>query len=272
MIEPGTYPDLSNEAYHADSAISRSGIMEFIESPFKYWANYINPGRPPKKQTDEMIFGSAFHTFILEPHLFYDHYAVEPERVLLKDVGRKLYDEYKKSCEELENSKRIILSNDDLIVLNNMKIALDKSPVARELISDGVYEKSFFWKDTESELMIKARPDILHRTMIGDIKTCASASSRAYIRAMVDGGYHIQGAMIRDAVRKLEGKEVNNVINICIEKKYPYAIGIKIISERALDEGERRYKRVLLDMKECFETNEWPSYEIENVELPTWAI
>lgn len=65
MINTGIYPTLSNEQYHADSAISRSGVMKYLESPFKYWAEYLNPDRPAKYSTPAMEFGSAFHTFIL---------------------------------------------------------------------------------------------------------------------------------------------------------------------------------------------------------------
>jgi hypothetical protein len=87
---------------------------------------------------------------------------------------------------------------------------------------------------------------------------------------MVDGGYHLQGAMCSEAVRAVEGREINNVINVCIEKAYPYAIGIKIIGEDALRAGHARYKEVLMQMKQCFETDVWPSYEPETVDLPGW--
>ncbi len=287
----GHYEDLADSSYHNDPAISRSGIMLFMESPYKYWAHYLNPHRPPKESTKAMDFGSAFHKFILEPETFADEYVVKPElfkspeRVLLKNVGRPAYEAYKaekakidfinakaeEDFEELSDGKKI-LTHDDLNELHLMRLALSEHKDAMDLIIGAHYEQSYFWQDQESGLWLKARPDVLHHNMIVDLKTCANAASYAFQRAMVDGGYHIQGAMIREAVRVVEGREINNVINVCIEKVYPYAIGIKIIGEDALRAGHARYKEILMQMKQCFETNVWPSYEPETVELPNWYL
>ena len=266
----GLHKTMSNEEYHADNAISRSGIMMFSESPYKYWANYINPFRQPKKSTPAMEFGSTFHTFVLEPRLFGEQYTMEPEKVLLKDVGREKYDAYKKLLKDMGKDEKIFISSQDMTLLFNMRGALERHKEAWDLIQGAVYEQSYFWEDKESGLLIKARPDILHSNMIVDLKTCVSADSRSFQRTMIDSGYHIQGAMIRDAVRELEGRDIPNVINICIEKTYPWSIGIKIISEEALKEGQKRYKNTLIEMKSALENNYFPDYEIETIGLPSW--
>lgn len=287
-MQPGVYTNLHNQDYHSDPAISRSGIMLFDESPYKYWANYINPNRPPKHSTPAMEFGSAFHTFILEPEKFDQEYVIEneleksPKRVLLKNVGRPAYEAYKaekakvdfindKAKEDFEEKAegKIILSLKDWYVLQEMKNAIMNHPEAWPLIEGAIYEQSYFWE--ECGLMVKARPDILHKNMIVDLKTCVSAETRSFQSVMADSGYHVQGAMIRDAVRACEGRDIPNVINICIEKAYPWEIGIKIISEDALAEGQRKYKEILKEMKEAFDNNHFPSFEVETVELPRWA-
>jgi hypothetical protein len=119
--------------------------------------------------------------------------------------------------------------------------------------------------------MLKCKPDILHNNMIVDLKTIANASTKYYQRAMIDGGYHIQGAMIREGIKQNTGIDIKNCINVCIEKTYPFAIGIKIIGEDALEAGHMKFKQALLDLKRCIEYNDWESYEIETVELPNWA-
>lgn len=268
----GIFEDCTNEDYHAHPAISRSGMMLFAQSPYLYWANYLNPLRPKKESTKAMDFGSAFHTYILEAHLFEKAYVIEPPKVLLKDVGRELYDKYKQECEDLAKRNALILMPDEWVMLSKMKEALMQNSEAWELIQGAKYEQSYFWQDKESGLMVKARPDILHPNMIVDLKTCVSASSRAYQRAMVDGGYHMQAAIIRESINVLEGRDIPNCINLCVEKTYPYQVGIKVISESALEIGRKQFKDILMRMKECFETNIWPSYEIEQVELPGWAL
>jgi exodeoxyribonuclease VIII len=273
MIEQGIYPNLSNEDYHADkNSLSRSSLKDFHRNPYYYHAMHLRPDRPAKEPTRDMILGSAFHTMVLEPCKFDYEYVCEPKKVLLKDVGREAYEAYKQQCMLLENSKRIVLSDDEYTNLWNMKNTLDRDKRIESLFAEAEIEKSFFWKDQKSGLMVKARPDILHHNMIIDLKTCADASPSGFQRAMVDGWYHVQGAMIRDAVRKLEGYTINTVINICVEKKYPYCVGIYIIDEEALDYGEAKYKEILMQMKECLETKEFRDYEIQTINLPKWAL
>jgi hypothetical protein len=272
MIKPGIYRDLSNEDYHADkNSISRSSLRDFHRNPYYYWAMHLNPNRPIQQPTDAMILGEAFHTFILEPHIFDNSYAVEPAKVFLKDVGREQYDYYKSQCEELANSNKKIISHEDLQTLTNMSISLSRDSRFTELLTNSEIEKSLFWEDKGSGLIVKARPDVLQENMIIDLKTIADASAHSFQRSMIDGWYHVQGAMIRDAIRTLENRDISNVINICIEKKYPYCVGIYIIDEVALDYGEKLYKNILLDMKSCILNNNFSDYEIKTIGLPAWA-
>jgi exodeoxyribonuclease VIII len=191
--------------------------------------------------------------------------------MLWKDVGRKMYDEYKNRLDEIETSGKKVLSPTDSSTIFSMYLALMDNPKTKALINGAVYEQSYFWEDPHSGFLVKARPDILHENMIVDLKTCADASPRGFQNAMVAGGYHIQGAMIRDARRALEGIDCPNVINIAIEKKYPFSIGIYLIDEAALDEGAMQYKQALLDMRECHEKNEYPDYGVHTIGLPAWA-
>lgn len=272
-IKPGIYTDLSNKDYHADKAsLSRTSIKDFHRNPRYYWAMHLNTNRPEKLATRDMILGSAFHTLVLEEDKFNYEYLVEPPKVLLKDVGREKYDEYKSFCEELSKSNCVILTQEEYFNLLQMKISINKSLNVMELINGGEIEKSFFWQDENSKFIVKARPDVLHDNMIVDLKTINDASVQSFQRGMVDGWYHVQGAMIRDAVRTLEGREINTVINICVEKKYPYCIGVYIIDEAALDHGEEMYKSVLLNMKSCIIQDQFEDFKPQIVGLPKWAL
>jgi exodeoxyribonuclease VIII len=213
---------LSNEEYHADKAISRSGIMEFKKSPYHFNMNIRAEKKKPKESTPAMVFGSAFHAFMLEHDKFEAEYIIKPERVLLKEVGPAAYETYKNELAEIEETEKTIISQADYSKILEMAYFVNLNEQARDLINGAVYERSFFWVDKESELRVKARPDILHSNMIVDLKTCFDASPRAFQRAIVDGGFHIQGAMVRDAVRAVEGRDISNVVYLAVEKTYPY--------------------------------------------------
>jgi len=271
MINPGIYPTMSSEEYHADKgSISRSSLKDFAKNPYYYWAMHLNPDRPMRPKTDEMIFGSAFHTYILENEKFNDEYAIEPRKVLLKDVGEKEYRAYKNECEALALSGKIVLTAQDLYFLMEMKLALHRDPRAMELIKGAEIEKSFFWEDPESGLIVKSRPDVLHKNMIVDLKTCSDASPRGFQAAMVDGWYHVQFGMIRDAVRKLEDRDIPNCICINVEKKYPFLVSIYPIDEAAIEVGQAKYKQLLVDLKHAIVHNDFPEYAIETISLPSW--
>jgi hypothetical protein len=273
MIKEGIYKDLSNEDYHADkSSISRSAIMDFDKSPYTYWANHLNPNRPKKEKTAAMEIGSALHCLILEPDLFTKQYAIVPPKLLLKDAGREAYDTYKKTIEELEKSNKIILSSEDTQRLMEMQQRLTSNPKIYEILCGGEIENSFFWRDSDSGLMLKARPDILQKNMIVDLKTCSDASPHTYQTEMVKYGYHLQGAMIREAVWNLLEKRIDTVINVCVETKYPYHTSIYIIDESALDEAYKKFKNICIDIKTAKEDNIFCDYGIQTIGLPKWAI
>ena len=273
VIGQSCIPDLSNEEYHANKDyISRSSIMDFDKNPYTYWAKHINPDRPIRESTPQMIFGSAFHTWMLEPKLFKKTYSVGPKKVLLKDVGREEYEKYKSQCEELAKSNKILLTHEEMQTLMHMRFKIGENEQAMQLINNARIENSFFWQDEHSGLHLKCRPDLLHDNMIIDLKTTSNASPRHFQREMVDYGYHIQFAMIRDAVEIVEGRRINNCINIVIETKYPYNMAIYIIDEFALEEGQMKYKQICLDLKNAIEENKWQDYGIQTISLPKWAI
>ncbi len=76
--------------------------MHFQKSPFHYWNEYKNIARPRKEPTDAMIFGNAFHTYVLEHKEFAKRYAVEPEHHLLKDLKVQLGDRLGKDRFEMQ--------------------------------------------------------------------------------------------------------------------------------------------------------------------------
>lgn len=272
-IELGLHTNLDSEKYHADkSTLSRSALMDFDHSSYHYWATHLNPKRPKKEPTNAMIMGSAFHCMILEPETFNDRYAIMPEPVLLKEVGKEQYQLYKELMAQTEESGKTVLPYGMYVDLGKMLDAFQKNSIGLGLIKDARIEHSFFWQDKHSGLILKCRPDALHSNIIVDLKTTSDASPKAFQNEMVRYGYHVQGAMIRDAVEIIEGNRIEKVINVVIETKYPYAMGIYIIDEFALDEGHRKYKQICLDLKAALEQQVWIDYGVQTISLPKWAI
>lgn len=275
MIEQGIYYDLTSDDYHGDKdSISRSSLMDFKKSPYFYYSKHLNPDRPLEEPKAALEFGTAFHMLILEPELFEQTYIAKPEPLLLKDVGRENYDKYKTVVAYIEKSNKKILSIKDFENLRKMQDSLVANAKARELIQDGIYESSYFWIDEDSGVMLKARPDILHDNLYVDLKTCDDASPYAFQKSMANYGYHIQAAMVEDGIRILHPHKIGmfTSINICVEKKYPYSIGIYIIDEAAIDAGRQEYKQLCIDLASAKDHNKFPDYEPQTLGLPRWYV
>lgn len=264
-IQPGIY-DISNEAYHSGGGISRSGIMEFKTSPLHYWDRYLNPDRERGESTVALEFGNALHTFVLEPNEFFKRYAVAPKVDKRTTAGKTAWQIF-----ENENAGKELITEVILKELENMAAVLFAHPEIKELITGAKYEKSIYWRDNDTGLLLKCRPDIWHSFAICDLKTTADASQYAFEKSVYQYGYHIQAAMMQDAIQALEGKWLDDFIFIPIEKKRPYATTYYPLDPMAIEEGRKEYKKQLVGMKECMERNSWPGYQSKIISLPRYA-
>lgn len=287
---PGIY-NITNEEYHGSAGISRSGIVEFKKCPKKFWNKYINPDYIPEQQSKSLIFGNAFHTAILEPNEFESRYIAKPEDkiiigkpLLLKDVGREAYEADKKRIADLQSFKarqdenfqkvvqgKTILSQDDLKLIDNMKNTLLLDDESRGLIEDAQYEKSIYWIDQETQILCKVRPDIMHDNFIVDLKTTMDASYKSFQRDLLSYNYHIQMAMIQEAIRCTQDKLITDFIVLAIEKEEPFCHTIYIVDDLLIEKGMQEFKNHLRSIKECFDNNHWPSYPSQIITLPSYS-
>lgn len=262
--------DMTNEDYHAHPAISRSGVVELLKSPYHYYMRYLSPDKQKKESTKAMEIGNAFHTMVLEHEKFDSECVVKPEPVFLKDVGREAYDAYKQLLEDIEKSGKIVLSQDEFQMLQNMLGSINAHPDASRLITGGVHESSLFWTDEHTGIECKARPDIWHDEIVTDLKTITSADPHTFQRAIVDGGYHIQAAMIREAIRQNTGDDVKTFSYLVCEKTFPYCVAVYVLDELTLEHGHCEFKNALLKLASCKKSDTWPSYETQTISLPGW--
>jgi hypothetical protein len=268
----GIFNNVSNEEYHAATDyISRSAILDFDKSPYTYWANWVNPERK-KKKTSALNIGSAFHLYILQPDLFNAQFSVEPNKVLLKDSSREKFDAYKNEIDSLKKSGKMLLSAEELKTIEAMAAKLKNNTDAMQLIEGGAIENSIFWQDDELGMLLKARPDILHDTMVIDLKTANDASYHHFQSEMIKYGYDIQFGMIKDGIEKIGRKPIENFINIVIESKHPHNIGIYFFDASVVEYGKNRYRTICGDLKKSIAENKFTDYGVHIIGLPKWAI
>lgn len=82
-LQPGIYFGLDPEIYHADTALSRSDILNLLDTPRTYYDNsWMNEHRAEKRftqaQRDNMAKGSAHHCMLFEHSEYNDRFRVVP--------------------------------------------------------------------------------------------------------------------------------------------------------------------------------------------------
>lgn len=240
-INPGVY-DISNDAYHNGPGISRSALMEFRKSPYHYWYKYLNADYKPKPETSALLFGTAFHTLVLEPDKFEGYGNV------LTAYRRKLFADLEPMAESLRKNK-----------------------LAMQLIANAQIEQSLYWNDPDTGILCKCRPDILRPSLVADLKTTRDGSAWSFSKAIYDSGYHIQAAMIQEALLHIKKVKVNDFFFIVIEKSEPFITVVYQLDKKSIDKGRDEFKSLLQAYKQCLETDNWPSYEAQEISLPRYA-
>ena len=267
---------LTNEEYHASEGISASGIKLLLKCPKKYHWQYIL-GNREGGSTEALKFGSGLHTLLLEPKKF------EEEYIVLDEMPRKNSNAYKELIEK--NSGKTILKRDEYNQMLGMSQAFTESDNSHLILSDDcMIEQSIFWKDEETGILLKSRPDFVNHEakIIFDLKTTNDASFDGFRKSKLSYEYDIQAYTQQLAVYCLTG-EMYLVCHIAIEKEAPYIVKGWEVTEPEFTMGEFKLRKALQYYNDCMRLNKWRGYtshalwlaaegkeKIEKNPLPAW--
>lgn len=273
VFEPGVY-DLSNEEYHSSVGISRSAICEFLKTPYHFFDKYTNdrtrlpyiqpdPEEEPENNEKALLIGNALHTYVLERSDFWNRFTIHIEIDKRNNDGKELAKQI-----EIQTKGMLKLTEKVFLLVKNIAKAISCHEDASRLIKNSVYEKSVYWIDEDTGLLCKARPDIWHSKYIADIKTTACAAEIPFSNSIYSYGYHLQGAMIFDALKYAAHEEHDAFVFIAAEKKRPFAVATYELHADAVAKGIFEYKEALKGIKRCMENNSWPGYTHKIIDLP----
>ena len=254
-MKPGIYEAavLSNQAYHSADGVSNSGLKLIGQkSPLHFWGQYLAENRPPRKETNAMLIGTAIHAAALEPDKFADEYVVADFKAR-NSAGFKSW--------AAQQTKNIILAADYENVLS-MRSALYGHPVAASLLSDArAFELSFAAKDPETSLLCKARADLLtNSNWLVDLKKCQDASDIGCAKSIFNYGYYHQDAFYSDVWEWASGSPPAGFAFIFIEEVFPHAISVIVLSDSDRARGRLEYRKNLEIYASCIDSGVWPGY------------
>ena len=281
-------PEIKQDAdsyYKIKDYVSASALKLIKKSP----AHYIEA---EPKETDAMIFGSAYHTFVLEPDKFDKRYYFMDDTAIYQTLlgeGSKSPRQTKIYKEWVENEQRIAgdkisLDASTMNILKGMKDRLLSNRFCASLLKNGEAEKSIICEIETSvgkTLKIKLRPDYLKadKKIIVDLKTTVDASKDEFPKQAANMDYQIQSALYCDIIEALTGQK-QSFFFIAQEKVKPFAFNLFEASGQFLSQGSYEWELLAMLWDECFTSGVWPGYQVFNqspygineLSLPPWAI
>lgn len=270
--------DMTLEQYHshncAGPSISSSGLRTIEdESPAHYWFDsYLNPQREiDDEQKPHFSFGSAAHTLLLGEEGFRDAYIVRPTQ--WSDWRTAAAKEWR---DEQVRLGRTVLTPIDINAVRGMARAMARDPIVQAGLFNGLTEKSLIWKDEETGIWLKARPDTISAdaATLVDLKTIAKADRHSCETHIWTFGYHMQLALAGMGMEAVLDRKIGNDGHIIcfVEKAAPWCVNIKVVDAEAIMWGRMLCRRALRLFADCWEKKEWPGYADSgsNISLPKW--
>lgn len=257
----GFYDGLPDYFYHSDCcdspSMSSSMAKTLIEEcPQKMWSNsYMDPNREIKENRN-FDMGHALHLIFLEPEKF-EAGVVEIE---FMDYRK---DEAKRQKQVAYDAQKIPLLTHDLRTVWKMREALYDNPVARMAFEkNGVSERSYFVKDEETGVWLKARVDreMFKPRILIDYKTTISANPLDFPRSIFNYGYYIQQPWYQYVYKEATGEEIEECYFIAQEKEYPYLSSVIEVKPAAIEYGEKIMRKAIRKFADCLDKGQWHGY------------
>lgn len=187
--------DIDDLGYFRLKSIDQSQLKQFLKNPADWAYHRLNDDHKP---TDAMKFGTAFHAYLL---------GTSDVVSLPEGESFRSKDNQKWRADQLE-AGNIIVSYNDMQLLKRMKEGIEQTslmpeyPDYMEIIEQGTKEQCIEWKDRQTGLMLKAKPDLIPAgtDYLVDLKTAQKADAESFAKEVINYGYHIQTVFYRAAV------------------------------------------------------------------------
>lgn len=283
IAKAGVY-DIPMEVYHGDCcvgpSISNSGIKQILADPAEYWRkSALNPDRVKGESKRHFNIGTSAHLLFLEPDTVNGLVSVVPSDILASNgaMSTKAAKEFKAKQEEL--GRTVITENEWNMVCDMADVLADNEIVARALAETDI-EQSLFWRDEETGVWLKTRPDTMPRESgryIVDYKTTDFEDIASWERqATADTRLDIQAASQLWGCKAAAGIEAKGVLYIVQSKKPPHRVALRFVHAGSLlhEIGRVDLRTGINSFAHCWETGEWPSPwdDVKELNPPDWRM
>lgn len=269
-IEPGFYPTLSNEDYHASAGISKSGWVRVSRSlaHYKFYE---------KKETGAMRLGSAVDAAIFEPERFFSQYAIAPEGVAF---NKKEGIAFKKDAIANGKTPLTFASGGHIPAMIE---AVRSNEDAAPLLAHGMAQVSAYYYDPAYGFLSKVRVDwVTDSQIICDLKTTTDVRMRPFAKIAFadDKRYDFQNVIycegMTETTEQALGKRIEHEFFrlIVVEVKPPHEVKVYWFTKEDQLEAMEEIDILKEKYATALETGIWPGYDKvgdEPLQKPGWA-
>jgi hypothetical protein len=278
ITEPGIYRGLPIEIYHGQPcdgpSISSSGLRKiFNESPAHYWvSSSLNPKRIEEAPNKFLTLGKAAHHLLLGEADFSTSFIVRPEE----------FPDWKTNASkawraEQEAAGRTVLTPEQIDTIRAMAHSLAGHPLVANGILAGDVETSLVWRDKETGIWLKARPDAIPTSSgdFADLKTASSVATEDLEKSIYSYGYAQQAALIAEGFEALTGRKAESFNLVFVETSAPFCCRVGALKGDDLARGAEANRSALRVFAHCLERGLWPGpggYDAAPLGMTPWAV
>lgn len=271
ISKPGWYSGIPLEKYHSAGicngpAVSSSNLRRCVaKSPAHMYAQWCeNPNAEPPKATAAMNLGTLAHHMLLDRDGFLLKYVAQPPTYRdTKTAEVKPWNNNANYCKAWNAEQRAaglnIVSTEDLNAVVAMSEALALVPMVNDDLLRGHVECSGFFKDKETGLWVKVRPDVIPQTVADfvDLKTTNDVTTIALMSTIRTFGYHQQGALIWEACEALD-QQFDSFAVVFVETANPFCARAAAMVKDDLALGRQQNRWAIRQVAHCLQAKHWP--------------
>lgn len=268
--------------YHSDCcagpSISSSGLRTiFQKSPAHYWIESpFNPSRIPEKDAEHFVLGRAAHHLLLGEDDFSTLFIARPEK-----VAGELWHGNRTVCRawlaEQAAAGRTVVTPAQIEQIRGMARALAAHPLVASGILNGEIEKSLIWKDKETGIWLKSRPDAIPNDS-GDYADLKSSSyyGEELDREVSKLRYDFQSVLTKWGSREVLGLEMESFSYVFVGAEQPHCVDVLTLPKEDIEAAEQDVRTALKTFAWCLKTGNWfgPSgtqSDARYVHISQWA-
>ena len=258
--------------------VMRSGeLREFFECPMD-WVAYGAPVEDEEEEKEKLtrglLWGSLLDCLVTCPHELEDKFVFTPPTYRNKAGETKEWSRKSPTCRKWEaEARQEGIEPVDPKFFNKAKQAaklLTEDRHISKLLAGASYQGMVTaeFEDDGNVVPFKCLIDIVpprqgpYGDCIANLKTAYDVRQRPWIKAIVEHGYDIQGALELDLYNAAMPDEARKRYLHPIQKsKPPFTVGRRALSQDFLHIGREKYTRALRWYMKCLKAQVWPGLD-----------